>query len=155
MGVDADHPVDGVASRLIAMAPLCRWPGRVGLEDTARRFCDGSQPHGAGQAAHQASRRRARSTPAPRQTARHQGNPHGRLNRCESCRGARRRILTRSPRPLRTTHRTVALAAGGGVTIRPAHAPARQHSAPGGTVGSSAQRIARGSVRSPGTRAGR
>jgi hypothetical protein len=42
-----------------------------------------------------------------RQTVRHQGNPDGRLKRCESCRGARRRSLTRSPRPLRKTHRTV------------------------------------------------
>ena len=32
----------------------------------------------------------------------------GRLNRCGSCRGAGRRSLTRSPRPLRETHRTVA-----------------------------------------------
>src|SRR4029450_7650372 len=97
------------ASLLIAMAPLCRRPGRVGLEDTARRFCDGSQPHGLDRLLIRPAKRWARSTPTPRQTTRHQGNPQGRLNRCESCRDAGRRSLTAIPHgPLLETHRTVA-----------------------------------------------
>src|SRR4029450_10757511 len=62
------------ASLLIVMAPLCHWPGRVGLEDTARRFCDGSQPKGwtgcsSGQQA------AGQVDAGTRQTTRHQGNP--------------------------------------------------------------------------------
>src|SRR5215211_1724913 len=39
-------PSTAPVSLLMQAAPSCSWPARVGLEDTARRFCDGSQPHG-------------------------------------------------------------------------------------------------------------
>src|SRR5215218_2959135 len=79
---------------------LCRWPGRVGLEDTARRFCDGSQPL-VGQAAHQASKPRVRSTSGTTADNSSPRQPDGCLNRCESCCDAGRRSLTRSLRPLK------------------------------------------------------
>jgi hypothetical protein len=53
----------------------------------------------------EASKRQTRSTPAPRQTTRHQGNPDGRLNRCGSCRDAGRRSLTAIPSHLSTDWR--------------------------------------------------
>ena len=108
VGVHPDHPIHGVGQPGHRDRAPFRWTsGRVGLEGaTPRRFCDGSQPHRVGQAAHQASKRRARSTPAPRQAARNQGNSYGRLNRCESCRGARRRL----------PWRVVAVAGGSGLS---------------------------------------
>jgi hypothetical protein len=45
-----------LASVVIAAAPSCSWAGRIGLKDTARRICDGSQPRRVGQAAYQASK---------------------------------------------------------------------------------------------------
>jgi hypothetical protein len=88
----------------MVLLPTDAWSCRPG--DAARRFCDGSQPQGVGQAAHQASKRHTRSTSAQRQTARNQGNLDGRRNRCESCRGARRRSLTRSPDRSGKTHKS-------------------------------------------------
>ncbi len=52
--------------------------------------------------------RQTRSTPAPRQTTRHQGNPVGRLIRSGSCRDAERRSLAAIPQyRVRETHRSV------------------------------------------------
>jgi hypothetical protein len=86
------------ASLLIAMAPSCRWPGRVGLEDTARRFCDGSQPEGwtgcsSGQHSGESGRRRHRGRQLVTKATR-----TGHRNRCGSCRDAGRRSLTAIPR---------------------------------------------------------
>ena len=87
--------------------PIHAWSCRPGA--TARRFCDGSQPpNGVGQAG---SSGRPAACQVDAGTDGRQlvtkATEDGRLNRCESSRGARRRSLTRSPRPLRKTHRTV------------------------------------------------
>jgi hypothetical protein len=77
---------------------------------TARRFCDRSQPHGVGQgcsSGQQAACQVDADTNGRQLVTK--ATQMGRLNRCESCRGARRRSLTRSPRPLRETHRTARL----------------------------------------------
>jgi hypothetical protein len=55
VGVDADHSVDDAGQPGHRSGSSLSWSGCVGLEDTARHSCDGSQPRGAGQAAHQAS----------------------------------------------------------------------------------------------------
>jgi hypothetical protein len=96
------------ASLLIAAAPSSRGPGHVGLEDTARRFCDGVTTPRVGQAAHQASKAVGQvdaGTTADKLVTK---AAQGRLNRCESCHGAGRRSLTAIPHgPLQETHRTV------------------------------------------------
>jgi hypothetical protein len=46
VGVHPDHPIDGVGQPGHHGSPFQQTPGRVGPEDTARRFCDGSQPEG-------------------------------------------------------------------------------------------------------------
>jgi hypothetical protein len=42
VGVDADHAVYDAGQPGHRIGSSLSWPGRVGLEDTARRFCDGS-----------------------------------------------------------------------------------------------------------------
>jgi hypothetical protein len=108
VGVHPDHPVDGVGQPgHCARAPFQQTPGRGGLEPPRGASVTGHNPQGLDRLLI----RPASGVPGRR---RHHGRhlvtkatQVRRLNRCESCRGARRRSLTRSPRPLGETHRTV------------------------------------------------